>query len=351
MFDSYLYKNNIHTVCNCKNLYLNSYGILLKFVLQNFSIWTNIKISPMKSIKWALVFFCFISIQTISLSTYSQDTIPGAQEQPAWVFPIYFEEGGGQKDTIYLGYDPNAEDLGAGGNDTIYGERRFKMDTSKFNVCWSGCDGWNDTIIKVIVLNDKIDNGFGIGFHKGKTPFTMRWDPLLFYSDSLPFPDLDPAPRVRGELSCSDFNPEYNNCPNNNHIVLTDTFPPYAYLREDTFYYDGDTNTYISTSFTIWIVPWDDPFLSIENHKADKEFFSIYPNPFVSTFNIRNDRNFEFEYNIYDMLGRNISYGNSKSNETSVNLERNPNGIYLLHIFTNENPYSFLNYKLLKTKP
>ena len=35
-------------------------------------------------------------------------TIPWAQQQPAWVFPLWFEDASGAKDTLYLCYDVNA---------------------------------------------------------------------------------------------------------------------------------------------------------------------------------------------------------------------------------------------------
>jgi len=38
----------------------------------------------------------------------AQYQIPGAQQQPAWVFPMYFEDGFGYRDTVYLGYDADA---------------------------------------------------------------------------------------------------------------------------------------------------------------------------------------------------------------------------------------------------
>jgi hypothetical protein len=51
-------------------------------------------------------------------------TIPWAQVQPDWVFPLWFENGDGQKDTIYIGYDENAHGylLQENNPDTIFGE-------------------------------------------------------------------------------------------------------------------------------------------------------------------------------------------------------------------------------------
>src|SRR5258705_12233792 len=76
-------------------------------------------------------FLCF------NVSQAQQYTIPWATQQPQWVFPIYFEEGTGQRDTIYIGYDPASSSIFY---DTIFGEKKIYVDTNLFNV--SICDGW-----------------------------------------------------------------------------------------------------------------------------------------------------------------------------------------------------------------
>ena len=61
-------------------------------------------------------------------------TVPGAQIQPAWVFPVWFEDFNGEKDTVFFCYDPEADNNDYGyGHDTIYGEKVIKIDTSRFN--------------------------------------------------------------------------------------------------------------------------------------------------------------------------------------------------------------------------
>ncbi|MBK6730753.1 MAG: hypothetical protein IPG60_07235 [Bacteroidetes bacterium] len=64
-------------------------------------------------------------------------TIPGATEQPAWVFPLWFEDGTGAKDTLYLGYDSEGQDYGYPQSDTVFAEYFNLIDTTKFNVYWS----------------------------------------------------------------------------------------------------------------------------------------------------------------------------------------------------------------------
>ena len=55
--------------------------------------------------KAALLLPFILFASTVSAQQYQ---IPGAQQQPAWVFPMYFEDGFGYRDTVYLGYDPDA---------------------------------------------------------------------------------------------------------------------------------------------------------------------------------------------------------------------------------------------------
>ncbi|MEN9521788.1 MAG: hypothetical protein RL065_165, partial [Bacteroidota bacterium] len=61
-------------------------------------------------------------------------TIPNASKQPAWVFPLWFENGDGQKDTVYIGYDIHADTWNGIGPDTIFGEKWQVINFNKFNV-------------------------------------------------------------------------------------------------------------------------------------------------------------------------------------------------------------------------
>ena len=162
--------------------------------------------------------FCFL-LFTITL--YAQTyTIPGASQQPAWVFPIWFEDGAGQRDTIYIGHDPNAI---SGGPDTIFGEKWIVYDTNKFCVSadYKSVSGGPDSILKVNIhlFNPDGGSGFIIEFRNATWPLKMKFDVSLFYIDSLPFYQdslnyPDTLPRGYGEIWCSDFDPNFNNCSN-----------------------------------------------------------------------------------------------------------------------------------------
>ena len=70
-----------------------------------------------------------------SQTTY---TIPWAVQQPKFVFPIFIEEGGGEKDTLYLGYDPNASEVSYDTANKKFGVVTSHVDTSTFYAKWNG---------------------------------------------------------------------------------------------------------------------------------------------------------------------------------------------------------------------
>src|SRR5215813_543800 len=73
-----------------------------------------------------------VSFNSLKAQTYS---VPGAQQQPAWVFPMWFENGDGQKDTLYFCYDPQSQSDGYNNDsDSLMGERIIHVDKTKFNM-------------------------------------------------------------------------------------------------------------------------------------------------------------------------------------------------------------------------
>ena len=113
-----------------------------------------------------LVFIFFILIAYCSSAQY---TIPWAQQQPAWIFPIYFEEGTGLKDTIYLGYDPAAKPIL--GIDTLFGEGFQVVDTSTFKAYFvKCCDAIPDSLIRAEVSGEGYGPGYSISFVNGVLP-------------------------------------------------------------------------------------------------------------------------------------------------------------------------------------
>ena len=154
--------------------------------------------------------FLYFNVCCIPIAL-TQDTIPGASKQPAWVFPLYFQEGTGQRDTLFLGYAEDASYFYV--VDTKYGEIETPIDTTKFNVKWGG--SWYCAPNKLCDSALKVNVGDASGgagcpnciiggtfsFLNGFLPLKIWWNPNLFYSDSLPQPNQFPAPKVQGKLS------------------------------------------------------------------------------------------------------------------------------------------------------
>jgi hypothetical protein len=157
------------------------------------------------------------------------------------VFPLWFEDALGNKDTLYFGYDPDAVDYGL--PDTIFGEKNIPVDTSQFNVVWDGGVSYTDTGTygrKVRILKLEAAFGDGIGFYSTwYPPVILRWDKNLFYSDVLPFPDNGDAPRAWGVIETSgDMTPD--GCSFQYPFFMTDTtfgVLPACYKEDSMVFY------------------------------------------------------------------------------------------------------------------
>lgn len=68
---------------------------------------------------------------------------------------------------------------------------------------------------------------------------------------------------------------------------------------------------------------------------------SIYPNPFEGTINIQHNTQGDMNINIFDPSGRLVYKNliNSLGSNQSLNLERLPSGIYLIHLQSNHLKY------------
>jgi len=204
------------------------------------------------------------------------------QKIPAWLFPIIFEEGGGQRDTIYLGYDEDASNQ-FGGADTMFGEYKEPLD-SLFHAYWGSLI--TNKVIKNTV-KETLYSGISITFHKGHLPLTMWWDAEAFYSDSLPFADRDPAPRAQGQLWLSDYslNPDSSSwCPPVDEMLLTDTFlhgGPAPCWRTDSAIFQDFFNRpgYPAGLITLFIKPWQGLIAGVQPGAAARPALKIYPNP------------------------------------------------------------------------
>ena len=284
-------------------------------------------------------------------------TIPWATQQPKFVFPIYFEEGGGQKDTLYIGYDSTA-DGGMVGilQDTIFGVKKMYIDTTRFYACWSqSLTNGNqliDSVYKANVSQTYINNA-GYQFFPGNSlilvnngvlPLKISWDKSLFYSDSLPFAHYPPAPGAEGRLIInygSDTQISENGYVDANYFNFYNTLITDSIVLSWSTVMDSVTiaNTH-SLSVPVQygyielnIQEWTGILVNVNIIYEEKVV--VYPNPFINNININLEELYDLncQLSIYDLQGHKLK-GMSLMLERNLNLELNnlSRGIYLLEL-------------------
>jgi hypothetical protein len=254
----------------------------------------------------------------------AQYIIPGASQQPAWTFPIWL-------DTIYVGYDPTGSLFGVGDHDTIFGEYPVYLNMAVFNSYMCGSN--NDSAYKVWVCNfsDPFQCGNAGGdiyATQGWLPLKVGWDISLFRSDSLPFPDQDPAPRAQAIISFDGIAVDSTGtCSGDLTILVTDTF---------TESYTGCYHAKDSVQFTqlSWlqfkIEPWTGMHLGLDEINIDP--ISLYPNPTTSTITLNSPSTYiNTPFTIYNSLGEKIFTSYIKSTHQTIELPAAA-GVYFLKV-------------------
>jgi hypothetical protein len=297
-------------------------------------------------------FFQFMFTGAFSQTTY---TIPWATQQPKFVFPIYFEEGTGKKDTIYLGYDPHASLASFNPADSIYGVKKIPIDTNGFFVQWGtdpNCAGPTVLCTEVYKANvvdcffsDPFPNGNYISCLKGVLPLKISWDKNLFYSDSLIYPNNPPLPIAQGRLyfghdHCKIRENFITAFDVNGDIIISDTS---GNVKDSAVIYNifnqpGPTNS----ALTFQLEPWGRFTGSVNNLYSESNYFeiSIHQNE-INIHNERNDAYFE----IYDLSGKRVLFQHLHIDE-QTNLKLEDVGFFILKIFNSKycKQFKFINY-------
>lgn len=284
-----------------------------------------------------IFFRCFLSFSVCSVSAQTY-LVPGAQVQPAWVFPLWFEDGSGDKDTLYFCYDPSSNDQYPSG-DTIFGEKLVSTDSSIFWVGLSALGGANlDTTRKVYVSNQPFTLIF---FHKGIYPLKFFWDDTLFYSSSLPYPDLSPFPRARISIICSD---AFGNCPSDIELSMTAINSSFPFPLIDSAVFEGLNNVYVGNTlgeFSIELRPFDSPLEDAVINLQSKNI-TIYPTITHNGVWVESDEMVDIR--VTDLLGRqtNSLHNTMTTTKDYVDLSMFTSGYYLFLVKTSG------TYKTLK---
>lgn len=284
----------------------------------------------------AIVGFTFAALVGRS-QTYS---IPWAQQQPAWVFPLWFEDATGAKDTLYLSYASYNSSINM---DTIYGS--IHLHDSSANMKFSFESGLNNdtTLLKALICNELCfpsyyqRNFFG---YNVTLPLTIRWDPVLFYSDSLPLLDQSPAPRMWAKLAfdfplwappCYDF------------ILMTDTPTGDCFVLDSARFENqlgGNSLSYFEISF----FPWAEG-VGIEEVANSNTY--LFPVPAQNTLTFRSNSYDGYDYAFFDPIGRIVKSGFIKDSEV-IDISDLPPGCYFIALLTHGHYVVQRHFKIIK---
>lgn len=153
-------------------------------------------------------------------------TVPHAERQPAWVFPVWFSSADGQMDTIFLCYDPDA----GGTADSLFGMYPEDKDRTAFNACVNSCE------LPFSVYVRQFPEYTIITILENHTyPVTMRFDVRMLFSDSLGIASAPGRPKIEALFSVDG---EVEGCPGS--PISTSTR---VHLTTDAFF-DGESDCY-----------------------------------------------------------------------------------------------------------
>lgn len=313
-------------------------------------------------------FICFLFfINSVTLFCQPFYTIPNASVQPTFVFPIFFEEGNGQKDTLYLGYDSAATGMGVTGtyDDTIYGVKPIPIDTNLFYVCWTNDlrKSFNPVVLKDSVyktnvsklIGSKFPGAYDIRMNSGILPLKISWDKILFYNDSLPFIINPPAPigqsRFNVTFSNNEVETENGNiiCQNWPYIIVTDTTVSSYCTAQDSMtiinlFSDSIPVRWGNLSF--YIHQWSGLNVDIDKNTTQNARSIIYPNPFDDNFTISlNNIKNSYSIKIINLLGNLVYKNENLQGDTRVFTESFDKGMYIVEA---ESEQLILRHKVIK---
>jgi hypothetical protein len=293
-----------------------------------------------KNFMKTLICFCLL-FGWLQISLAQTYLVPGAQIQPAWVMPLWFENGDGQRDTLYFCYDDSA----GYPSDTLFGVIAYKENPDSFNMTFA-ISVYNDSIHqKVAVGNNNLPyQSIGILPQNPSLPLVLRWDPSLFYSDSLPFPDQDPAPRAEGHLFY-DLPTQVDGCTYSQPIIMTDSVvsPTFTCYLNDSIVFEGVGASYLTFS----VHPWTGMYLGFPQvHNMDE--LKLYPNPAYNNITIELPEHLpSADLFLYDVYGRNLMQQSLSEYVTELNISHLIPAMYLIVIRSNTQlSYSQVIFKL-----
>ncbi len=276
-------------------------------------------------------------LTTLFANSQTIYTIPWATQQPKFVFPIFIEEGGGHKDTLYIGYDPNVSYISFDTTSQNYGVIPIHVDTNLFYAMWNaggvycGANTLCSNVYKANVCSlspwGTFPSNASIFCNNGIMPLKFSWDNSVFYSDSLPFPNNFPAPRGWGRVIATfpfcGTRENYVTIPNNGFYIVDDSLGDVS-DSITVFSLNSQTQYTNSGVFEFRIEAWNSPtHISII---SSEDYFSISSlENSISILCLKG----EIIATVYDLLGDKIFSKQIRSSESFTLPYLKPN-LYLL---------------------
>ncbi len=229
------------------------------------------------------------------------------------------------RDTIYLGYHPEAKHMLSSDNEP-YGERFVPYDTSYFNAGWSHMTGSSSRNVRVASLyeDEKIRAG-NINFYKAVYPVYAYWDVNRLRSDSLPFENEPFSPRSAllwyWDSPASPVNGHGNpvsGCGFPYPIVIADTtLDPWCSARHGLTFGHTFISGGIAEGFNVAVRQYEYPpnwWTSLER-LIDRNSYYIYPNPVEERLILLMDMPQSGTYKILNLHGQIVQRKASDSNK------------------------------------
>ena len=249
--------------------------------------------------------------------------IPGASQQPRWVFPVYIEDAIGQKDTLYYGFSPGA---GGTGMDTVFGEYPVPYDSVNLNASAAAVTSFY--MYKVEIIDTSLSYySFQLTVANTYPPTKFKWDVSTFRSDSLPFPNQSPLPNAEMHIDWY-YSHNITPCPGQGFAILvTDTASGTFCFMKDSMVMDNVFPGPVDIMLGLQFRPWTG-LQPVGVQQVEKNKLKIYPNPIIEELICE----FEIEngyYTIISVEGLKIATGTYVNGEI-ISVSKIPAGMYTL---------------------
>jgi hypothetical protein len=272
-------------------------------------------------------------------------TIPWAAQQPQWVFPIWFEDGLGRRDTVYICYDPLA--LTSPHQDSLFGSYAMNYDTTDFNMGKllnsSPCTVQPCPIRKVYVSSNAghklLEYFVFYSGNKIKYPLKVYYDVSVLNSQALPWipPGFSSHKAQAYGLFYDEFTyfstPSF--CSTSQYVLMSDSVSPYwffnyACLAKDSIIWNSSLHNYGYASVTFNVEKWTGwPTGGVgidEKNTKDLKYTFINNIIFI---------NQPLEYiKLYDIAGKKVYEDFKIYNSAEINLYSFQNAMYIIETKT-----------------